>query len=223
MTTNSKPKIVLLSLERQPWMDEMYGALFTALRDKADVTEITTPEEADDLFLTSTNKPNIIIATDASLTNAKFRKQQDAAVTYVRSHGGTLLLACLFSSFAPPPDIKTFFAALGLAWESGDYHRTEFSLNTSNTSVPNSAKALLATRYSQKALHLQHMATRDALYLPTASSFIQSRVFGPGPVGDRRQTPAALGRCGMGWVGYVGDVNGEVETEGVVLAMCGLL
>ncbi|KAH7042238.1 ribonuclease H-like domain-containing protein [Macrophomina phaseolina] len=40
--------------------------------------------------------------------------------------------------------------------------------------------------------------------------------------GCRNQTSAAWVRVGRGSVGYVGDVNGEEETDGVILAMCGL-
>lgn len=107
-----------------------------------------------------------------------------------------------------------------MPWESGDYHRTEFSVNNANTSVNTSD---LVPRYSQKALHLQNVDSKDAIYLPTASSVTQSAVFQAGPVGDRRQTPAALGKCGAGLIGYIGDVNAETETDRVVLAMCGLV
>lgn len=216
---DTKPTIVLLSLEKQPWLDEMYGPLFAALKAKASVTEVTTKSGADEMFAAST-KPDTILATDAALTHAEYRKQRDAAVKYVREAGGTLILGGIFPSFARPPDIKTTFAAFGLPWESGDYHRTEFSVNNANTSIADPTG--LAPRYSQKALHLQNVEAKDAVYLPTASSYTQSAVFAPGPVGDRRQTPAALGACGEGRVGYVGDVNAEVETERVVMAMCGL-
>jgi len=107
-----------------------------------------------------------------------------------------------------------------MPWQSGDYHRTDFSVNNANTSVNTSE---LTPRYSQKALHLQNVDPKDAIYLATASSLTQSMVFPAGPVGDRRQTPAAFGKCGAGKLGYLGDVNAESDTDAVVLAMCGLL
>ena len=164
-----------------------------------------------------------MLATDAALTYPEFRSQREKATTFVRSTGGTLIFGGIFPSFARPPDIKTMFAAFGMEWESGDYHRTEFSLNNRNTSLKSAHKGTLVQRYSQKALHLQNVERGDAVYLPTASSYTQSAVFAPGPVGDRRQTPAEFGSCGEGWLGYLGDVNAEEATDGVVMAMLGLV
>lgn len=78
-----KLTMTLLSLEKQPWLDEMYGSLFASLRSKADVSEITTAKEVDEL-LGSSQKPRIILATDGALTTTKFAKQRDAVVQYVR-------------------------------------------------------------------------------------------------------------------------------------------
>ncbi|KAF4311390.1 hypothetical protein GTA08_BOTSDO13129 [Botryosphaeria dothidea] len=41
-------------------------------------------------------------------------------------------------------------------------------------------------------------------------------------VAPRRQTPAAWAKVGKGWIGYIGDVNGEEATDLIILAMCGL-
>lgn len=214
-----KPKIIFLSLEKQPWLDEMYKSQFDALRAKADVTEITSPAATNDIF-SKPEKPSIVIATDAALTNKEFRKQLNLAIDFVRSDGGTFIFAGVFPSFASPPDIKTMFSAFELPWTSGAYHRTEFSINSACVSVKTT---YLIPRYSQKALHLANVQPVEAIYLPTASSVTQSMVFAPAPIEDRRQTPAAFGKCGNGMVGYVGDVNAEAETDRVVLSMCGLL
>ena len=80
----SKPKIALLSLEKQPWLDEMYTSLFSALRTKAYISEITTQKDADEMFASS-EKPEVVLVTDAALTTKEFSKQRDAAVQYVRT------------------------------------------------------------------------------------------------------------------------------------------
>ncbi|KAK0258549.1 hypothetical protein B0A54_06104 [Friedmanniomyces endolithicus] len=216
---NTRPKIVLLSLAKQPWFDESYSPLLTLLKSKADVTEVTDRDEAYDLLtLANPTTPGIILATDQALTEPKYTTLQRKAVDYVRHHGGTLILMALFSSFARPPNIKTLFQAFGLPWVSGDYHRTEFHVNTAATHVRTEG---LVPSYSQKALHLAHVEPGDAVYLPSAASRTQSMVFAPHTV-DTAQTPAVLGTCGRGKVGYTGDVNHEEPTNLVVLAMCGL-
>ena len=129
-----RPKITLLSLEKQPWLDEMYRSLFDTIRAKADINEITTSTAADEMF-NGSEKPSIILATDASLTTKEFCTQRDAAIRFVRSEGGTLIFGGSFPSFARPPDTKTTFAAFELPCESGDYHRTEFSVNNGCTSI----------------------------------------------------------------------------------------
>ena len=139
----------------------------------------------------------------------------------MRDDGATLVFGGVFPSFARPSDIGPCFAAFGLPWESGEYHRTDFSVSNACTSLPEPVKEGLVQRYSQKALHVRNVNPEDAVYLPTASSVTQSAVFAPGPVGDRSQTPAAFARVGRGWVGYSGDVNAEAESEAVVMAMLG--
>ncbi|KAK0950160.1 hypothetical protein LTR91_025874 [Friedmanniomyces endolithicus] len=198
--TISRPKIVLLSLAKQPWFDESYTPLLSLLKSKADVTEATDRDEAYDL-LTLANPtatiPAIILATDQALTEPKYTTLQRKAADYVRHHGSTLIFMALFSSFARPPNIKTPFQAFGLPWG-------------------------LVPSYSQKALHLANVERGDVVYLPSAASRTRSMVFAPHAV-DTAQTPAVLGACGRGKVGYTGDVNHEEPTNLVVLAMCGLL
>ncbi|KAK1023810.1 hypothetical protein LTS16_024566 [Friedmanniomyces endolithicus] len=220
--TISRPKIVLLSLAKQPWFDESYTPLLSLLKSKADVTEATDRDEAYDL-LTLANPtatiPAIILATDQALTEPKYTTLQRKAADYVRHHGSTLIFMALFSSFARPPNIKTPFQAFGLPWVSGDYHRTDFLVNTAAMHVSTQG---LVPSYSQKALHLANVERGDVVYLPSAASRTRSMVFAPHAV-DTAQTPAVLGACGRGKVGYTGDVNHEEPTNLVVLAMCGLL
>ena len=217
---SSRPTIILLSLEQEPWLDEMYSSLLTSLKAEAEVTQITDAVAASDLFKSTSTPPQAVIATDGALTKKKYANQTYQAVKFVREGGATLVFGLHFPSFSRPSDIKDLFKAFHLPWESGDYHRTDFDVNASMQLIGTTS---LVPRYSQKALHVKNVKREDAVYLPSASSRIQSRVFAPEAVGDLTQTPAALTKCGSGRVGYLGDVNAEVETDKVVLAMCGLL
>ncbi|KAK0262826.1 hypothetical protein B0A54_09062 [Friedmanniomyces endolithicus] len=204
---NTRPKIALLSLAKQPWFDESCTPLLTLLETKADLTEITDRDEAYDLLTlanhTTTTIPGIILATDQALTEPQ-------------KHHSPAQSRRLLSP--APPNIKTLFQTFGLPWVSGDYHRTDFHVNTATTHVNT---ASLVPSYSHKALHLAHVERGDAVYWPTSASRAQSMVFAPQAV-DTAQTPAVLGACGRWKVGYTGDVNHEEPTNLVVLAMCGL-
>ena len=87
--------------------------------------------------------------------------------------------------------------------------------------MPRLNRAGLPAEYSQKAVFLKNVAKEAAVYLPSGSSRTQSLVFPPAQV-DCEQTPVVFAHIGEGWLGYVGDVNNEAESQAVVLAMCGL-
>lgn len=73
-----------------------------------------------------------------------------------------------------------------------------------------------------KALHVANVSFNDRIYGPTSTSETQSMVF-PAMSVDQSQSPAVLGRCGKGYLGYLGDVNNEECTQAVLMAMISML
>jgi hypothetical protein len=212
-----KPLIVILTLDKPEFFNDMYEGFVRQLNTKAEFRQVNTPDEARSAF-NGHPKPAAILSADESLTVSTRITLVHDALSYVRS-GGILVFMGLFSSFARPSDIKTLFSRLDLPWASGDYHRSTFKLNREMTHFNKNA---LAASYSQKALHLANVKFDDAVYLSTDESVVESIVFGPRRVSDRTQTPAAFTKVGEGRVGYVGDVNNEDETTPLVFGMCGL-
>lgn len=94
------------------------------------------------------------------------------------------------------------FSTLGLPWKYHGYYRTDFFPGTHATAM----LGLPQLSYNVKATVLGDVAASDIVYGPTEQSYTQSLVFAPECVADSSGAAAALGR---GWVGYVGDVNGE--------------
>ncbi|KAK3618028.1 hypothetical protein LTR22_026514 [Elasticomyces elasticus] len=213
----SKPRIVLLSLEKRPHFDKMYTHLLTALKAKADVEMIEEPSEARQAFGCGTKaKPQAILVTDgALLASTRISLVQEAA-SYARD-GGTLVFMGDFASSARSSDIENLFDTLELPWASGDYHRTTSNVNRD---VKHLDTSVLVPSYSQKALYLQNVASNDAVYLPSGAP-TQSIVFESRAV-DTTQSPTVYGATGGGKVGYIGDVNAEDESTPVVLLMCGV-
>lgn len=213
----AKPVIVVLTLDKAEFFNDMYEGFIRLLKTKAEFRQANTPEEARAAF-NNHPKPAAILSADESLTVSTRISLVHDALSYVRS-GGVLVFMGLFSSFTRPPNIKTLFSRFDLPWESGSYHRSTFKLNREMTHFEKSG---LAASYSQKALHLANVTYDDAVYLPGDESVIESNVFGPRRVTDHTETPAAFAKVGEGKIGYVGDVNNEDETTPMILGMCGL-
>ena len=213
----AKPVIVVLTLDKAEFFNDMYEGFIRLLKTKAEFRQANTPEEARAAF-NSHPKPAAILSADESLTVSTRISLVHDALSYVRS-GGVLVFMGLFSSFTRPPNIKTLFSRFDLPWESGSYHRSTFKLNREMTHFEKSG---LAASYGQKALHLANVTYDDAVYLPGDESVIESNVFGPRRVTDQTETPAAFAKVGEGKIGYVGDVNNEDETTPMILGMCGL-
>ncbi|KAF4544425.1 Transcription factor [Lasiodiplodia theobromae] len=226
-----KPVVMLLSLKGEPHFDTMYSNLLAHLSTNARIKASNSASATLDHL--AANQPAAILITDAALVGgAAPRSDAFASVLeklngYVRA-GGTAIFCCHFASYAPPVDgaLDGFFAdAFGLPWRRGSYYRTTFALNAAaarHVGQAQQRRRRLAAAYSQKAVHLRDVESAQAVYLPTAESKLESLVFTAESIEDREQTPVAWARVGEGWVGYVGDVNAEEESDEVILAMCGL-
>ena len=101
------------------------------------------------------------------------------------------------------------FAQFDLPWRSGSYARSNSTLNPDMTSLDTAG---LLEEYSQKAVHLSGVDSRDTVYLPDEEPYHV----------DPSETPVALASVGPGRLGYVGYVNREDGTRKVVLRMFGV-
>ena len=216
-SSSSSPRILLLALDQQPFFDELYTRLIDHLASRATLQRASKPTGAVNYL--RTNTPTAILITDPGVTQGKHAAVMAKVTEYVLS-GGTAVFAGLFSSFCPPSDLDSMFPAqFGLPWQNGVYHRTTVRLNDH---VPHIEKNGLATSYSQKAVFLKGVRPHETLYRPAEDSVLESLVFPSVPIEDKTQAAAAFAKVGEGWVGFLGDVNAEVESDAVVAAMCGV-
>ncbi|KAK2879543.1 hypothetical protein FQN49_000763 [Arthroderma sp. PD_2] len=213
----SKPCIFLLSLETESFFEEIYKKLLDGLLSKAKVQRATKP--APTIKYLSENTPNATLITDPSITETRYSAVLEKVITYARN-GGTVIFGGLFSTFVTPDRLDRFFDfSWGIPWKYGDYHRTTVYVNVHCQGME--TKGLPAS-YSQKAVFLKNVSPECAVYSPTKNSVTESLVFASQPVGDLSQKPVVFAAYGQGWVGYVGDVNGEEGSHAAVLAMCKL-
>ena len=216
--TNVDPFVLLLSFGYADTFNSIHKHFLAALRSRAEVVQPETKESA----LQSLARPEIIgvFITDPEVVEKKYATVVSRLVQYVKA-GGTVVIGGTFSTFVRPSDNDTFFKkAWGLNWKMGSYHRTTFSLNPSRPERLLRGPSLAAS-YSMKTVHLKGIAPETVVYGPTSESRTQSMVFSPSPV-DLSEAPVVYTRVEKGYLGYIGDVNGEEESTNVILSMLGL-
>ncbi|KAI9641353.1 hypothetical protein NHQ30_010155 [Ciborinia camelliae] len=202
--------ILLISLAKEFWFDEMYAAVIAKLRSKTTVKEVTSGISAmKHLGESKIQNYTTIILTDAAIMEPRFIVVNDKLVGYAKS-GGTVIFGFMMPTLAEPPTFERFMKeSWGLNWRFGDYTRETYVVNP--RAHLNQNRQL--EPYSMKALSLQNAEIEDRVY--------------SGPERARHQSPAIFAKYGsngtkQGHVGWIGDVNTEEGTTTLLLAMCGL-
>ncbi|KAI1266495.1 hypothetical protein F5Y18DRAFT_444957 [Xylariaceae sp. FL1019] len=193
-------RVHCICLEYEDLFSEAYESLISNITAKAEMVRATTQKAALDM-LAQNPPPSAILVTDAGVVN--HMKVWERIIDCIRG-GSTVVLAVSFSSFVNEGQFNRCFGKAGLSWKRGDYYRTNVALQPGV--VDDSLKRQLVPTYSQKALYVKGAAESDIWY-----------------AGERGEVPVAFTRVGNGRLGYVGDVNPEVGSEKVILAMLGLL
>lgn len=155
--TDLPPQVLFLKLS--PEYDSIFNDLYAPVEAKIK-TDFQTQEQrsiAGARTYLSTTKPLAILAVDAGLLGTTYEhgRLQKELATYV-SNGGTLIMACLFSGFARPPQLDAFYTRIDLPWRFGDYHRTTFYRNPASRALFGpQLHTSLKDSYSMKTVHLK--------------------------------------------------------------------
>ena len=72
-----------------------------------------------------------------------------------------------------------------------------------------------------KVLHVKNAEQHERIFVPLPEGTMQSQVVPPSYL-DEAQTAVAGAKVGDGYLVYSGDVNGELDSDKVILALCGL-
>ncbi|RPD52547.1 hypothetical protein L226DRAFT_496202 [Lentinus tigrinus ALCF2SS1-7] len=214
-------KVLLLSIHKHDWIDETYSQLYRGLMRNAYIAEACDAVDANAALLDS-SPPDAVVVTDAAITEVSYSALLQKLVDYT-NNGGTLIFGVNFSTFFPQMKSREFFQRWKLSWSSGDYYRTTFALNPAGVPSPLSSAALVPS-FSMKALHLKDVPAECAVYYATSDSHLESLVYAPTKITPKQatQTPAAFAPVGKGFLGYIGDVNGEQGSIRLTLEMCGV-
>ena len=219
---NGKPFVLLISLQNESFFDDIYGHMLAALHAQHDVTQALSASHA--LECLAMPKLVAVLVTDAGITEKRNQKVVSALVDFARN-GGHVVVGCLFNNFITGDGFHRFFEnGWGLPWHRGSYHRTTHYLNpdaVGRMTINDSRK--LPQSFSMKAIHVAGAVREQVVYGPTRDSHLESMVWAPAPINNLEESPAVYVPIGKGFLGFLGDVDGEVEATNVILAMLGLL
>lgn len=139
------PAVLVMALNDPGWLHDMYKNLFSSLSKHASLKHVETPREAVEYL--DNHRPVAVLVTDPSIREPRNSSALQKLKEYLSS-GGTVIFACMFSSFVRPSDFDASFSSqFSLPWEFGEYHHTTVHLNPT-TAEKLSAKASLPEVYS---------------------------------------------------------------------------
>jgi hypothetical protein len=217
--SSQSSEVFLLSLAFQSFFDSQYAALVDKLHK---VTRIKRATKADAAIrYLEANDPKVIIITDEGLTGPQHKEVHQKVLSYIQN-GGLVIVGLHFTVFTTQEAFDYFFnEGFNLPWRRGDYHRTTFQFNRTCTLPASVAKYSIPPPYSMKVLHVKDARPDEKVFLPLSGAMTESNVF-PAAHVDEAQAAVAATKIGAGFLFYVGDVNGEEESDKLILALCGL-
>ena len=202
MDLDQPPLILALCLDSKDLFLDSFRGLVSQITSKATM-ELATTEDAALAMLGEKPPPSVVLVADGAVTRK--RKILGRVIDLLRG-GTTVVLAGCFSSMTTQGQFSRLFATIGLPWEPGSYQRETVRLH--RDAVGDQLANRLPSSYSQKAAFLKNVDQSAAWY--TAG-------------GIPSEAAIAFAKVGLGYLGYVGDVNAESGSDAAVLAMCGLL
>ncbi|KAI9737657.1 MAG: hypothetical protein M1818_005661 [Claussenomyces sp. TS43310] len=211
--------ILLLSLAFQNFLDDTYSSLIDSLGKSAPLKRAKTSNGAAQYL--EANYPKAILVTDQGLTETKHGGVLEKVQSYIQD-GGLVIFGLHFPSYISKDNFDKFFSeSFGLPWKRGDYHRTTFQFNPSCTLPASVEKASPPSAYSMQVLHVSDARQHEKIFIPVAGATTQSHVFSPSYV-DETQAAVVGAKVGDGFLVYAGDVNAELGSDKIILALCGL-
>lgn len=214
------PDVLLLHLgsDRERCMFEnYYSSLREEIKAKWVTKSMSNVNEQDVVNYLVDHEPEVVLAADAGITLSENEMLQYYLGRWVKA-GGRLILAYLFPRFVKPANHARFYEILGLPWRPGDCFRTTFYLVPWLTGDQVHYEPPLEKSYSMTSQNLRNVERNHKQYVPINSSRVESFILPPKEV-DIEECPAAYGKCGKGWVGYIGDVNFERGSQCLLLSM----
>lgn len=201
------PNILILSLDGFVFSSrQLYEELLPKLLSRAIVHESCRISDA--LAYIQSGWPSTILVTDGVIAkNNPDSKLLREAVATATQRGCTTILMSFFPSSVEPEDLNVLLQeGFGLRWEAAMVAVLETILSTPDPNLISRKNLTPLFRY--EAAWLRRVPPTEAVYIAMYNGSVLAH--------------SALGRVGLGKLGYVGDVNFTNEAEQLILAMCHL-
>ncbi|KAF8860792.1 hypothetical protein BDZ45DRAFT_724307 [Acephala macrosclerotiorum] len=196
--------VLLISLEEQPFLDEIYSEVMAKLRLRISVVEATQIASAMQHLSNGGENYAVVIISDPGVMKKIFIAVQEKLVDYACG-GGNVIFGFHVSIFVQPNDLARFFMSGWLLdWKAGTHTRETFSLVSqvgsafTNGCLSHSSNISdLLDGYGMKALHLSNAKFGDRVYVCRLVC---------------NDSPAVFAKYGFGYLGWIRDVNTEAGT-----------
>ncbi|KAK0190084.1 hypothetical protein F5146DRAFT_1225026 [Armillaria mellea] len=196
--TTTRPSVLVLALLQEQVLYPNFAQLMESMAVCVIVTQAETKGEFARIMKLS--PPSVVVAIDAGISMPENATVLNELLQYTRE-GGVTICCCNFSNHIDPATARLFFSAWGLPWSTGSYFRTTVQLNRAATGISLEG---LPESYSLKSLLLLNVPRNHRMYVPSSSSRIESKVFGPNEIPvDINETPCASTRVVMAMARYL--------------------
>lgn len=198
--------VLILMLEEVVPVKEMYSRLIKSLESSANVVFLADSKEAA-AHLADASKVSAlagVLVVDSGITQKRNKAIALQLTEYARN-GGVVIVGFGFPRYTRPVDADAFFEKrLGMSWRLGTHRRETFALSESVGPFIQPKYREAVKEYRAEAVMLKDVKEEFRVYVSTQ---------------EENQTPVVFEQIGDGYLGWVGDVNGEDPTTGLVLAM----
>ncbi|KAH8810742.1 hypothetical protein F5884DRAFT_897300 [Xylogone sp. PMI_703] len=195
----SRPEIFFISLSNHTFLDEAYKSLIDKLAEKAKLKRAKSVDGT--LRYLESNTPKAVMVTD---------------------EGGLVFIGLLFLTFIDVGKMNYFFTQhFALPWRRGSQERRTFQLNPVSTLPDGVAVASLPDYYSMKALRIEGAMPEEKLFIPIPGDHDEPRA-NSALYADSTEAGVLGARIGKGYLVYSGDVNPEVGSDQLIIALCKL-
>ncbi|KAI0357173.1 hypothetical protein OH77DRAFT_1476655 [Trametes cingulata] len=217
-----RPNVLLLYLlQNNPLGATELEPLINGIRANANLLEARDSSTAlRYLNPSAAAPPSAVLVADATITEPTQAALVDALVEYARA-GGRVVFGVRFGSHFPYFEVAPLFRRFGMLWDRGRLYRSTFALNPNGIPEPLSADPLCPA-YTMRAQLITDVPPEAAVYVTTSAPAENY----PGAIERNdmpvKEVPAAFAPIAQGYIGYVGDVNGEQGSTRLLLEMCGV-
>lgn len=208
------PKVLIIALD-----PVTQGISTDFLQGKARVT--ISRNEADAFYYLLNDLFSAVLIADPTLTQIPLPALRSRVTLYAKS-GGRVILCYGFATLIRPSQFEYYMLTeFGLPWKYGNYYRTEFSLSSFGTNLCHELHFLPC--YSMGAVSLKDVDPESRIYQPTtkctSGETVNTDHIDSSTSIDTNQAPIVFTKIGKGWLGFIGDVNIEMGTVKILLAM----